>query len=90
MALRSWLNEPDLAVTLDMIDPSAPPDLTRGPDGIHVRLPFRWLIDVWARGVSVVLGRFATQLLDAEDERQRVLTVSPDLRDVRPVTISIG
>jgi hypothetical protein len=90
IALQSWLNEPDLAITLDMIDPSGPPDLTRGPEGIHVRLPFRWLIDVWARGVSVVLGRFATQLLDAEDERQRVLTVSHDLRDVRPVTISIG
>jgi hypothetical protein len=90
VALRSWLNEPDLAVTLDMIDPSDPPDLARGPDGVHVRLPFRWLIDVWARGVSVVLGRFATQLLDAEDERQRVLTVGSDLREVRPVTISIG
>ena len=90
MALRAWLNEPDLAITLDMIDPSDQPDLTRGPEGIHARLPFRWLIDIWARGVSVVLGRFATQLLDAEDERQRVLTVSSDLRDIRPVTISIG
>jgi hypothetical protein len=90
VALRTWLNEPDLAITLDMIDPSDQPDISRGPEGIHVRLPFRWLIDVWARGVSVILGRFAMQLLDAEDERQRVLTVSSDLRDIRPVTISIG
>jgi hypothetical protein len=73
-----------------MIDADCRPDLSRGPEGIRARLPFRWLIDVWARGVSVVLGRFATQLLDAEDERQRVLTVSSDFRDVRPVTISIG
>ncbi len=90
MALRSWLNEPDLAVALDMIDESDSPDLARGPDVVHARLPFRWLIDVWARGVSVVLGRFATKLLDAEENRQRVLTVSPDFGDIRPVTISIG
>ena len=89
-ALRSWLNEPDLAITLEMIDPTDPPEVMRVPEGIHVQLPFRWLIDVWARGVSVVLGRFAMKLLDSEDDRQRVLTVSPDLRDVRPVTISIG
>ncbi len=89
-ALRSWLNEPDLVITLEMIDPSDPAELIRGPEGILVRLPFSWLIDVWARGVSVVLGRFATKVLDSEDHRQRVLTVSPDLRDVRPVTISIG
>ena len=89
-ALRSWLNEPDLAITLDMIDSRGSPELIRGPEGIHAELPFSWLLDVWARGVSVVLGRFATKLLDSTDERQRVLTVSPDLGDVRPVTISIG
>lgn len=89
-ALRGWLNEPDLPITLDMIDPKDSPELVRESEGIHARLPFRWLIDVWARGVAIILGRFATKLLDAEDERQRVLTVSPDLSDVRPVTISIG
>lgn len=31
MALRAWLNEPDLAITLDMIDPRDQPDVTRGP-----------------------------------------------------------
>jgi hypothetical protein len=88
-ALRAWLDEPELEITLDMIEPSEPAELTRRSDGVHARMPFRWLIDIWARGVSVVLGRFATQLLDQEDERQRVLTVSPDLFDIRPVTIGI-
>ncbi|MGO9344566.1 MAG: hypothetical protein ACLP6E_18935 [Acidimicrobiales bacterium] len=90
MALRGWLNEPNLKIDLEMIEPGGSPELMRVRDGLQVRLPFRWLLDVWERGVSVVLGRFATNLLDSEDERQRVLTVSPDLRDIRPVTISIG
>jgi len=90
MALRGWLNEPDLEVTLDMIGPDDPPEIVRRPGGIHVQLPFQWLIDVWARGVTVVFGRFATTLIDADDGRQLVLTVSPDLGDIRPVTISLG
>jgi hypothetical protein len=90
MALRGWLNEPNLEVTLDMIGPDDPPEIVRRPCGMHVQLPFQWLIDVWARGVSVVFGRFATKLIDADDGRQRVLTASPDLGDIRPVTISLG
>ncbi len=90
MALRSWLNEPCLAIKLDMIGPDDPPEIVRRAGGLHVQLPFNWLIDVWARGVSVVFGRFATKLLDADDGRQRVLTVNRDLGDPRPVTISLG
>jgi hypothetical protein len=90
VALRTWLSEPDLPITVDMIGPSDPPELFRESEGIRARLPFRWLIDVWARGVPVVLGRFTIGLTDSEDKRQRVLTVDTDLRDVRPVTISLG
>ena len=41
-------------------------------------------------GSSLGLGRFSLGLVESGPERQRVLTVSPDLRDRRPVTISIG
>jgi hypothetical protein len=87
--VRAWLGEPDLPVTVDMIDGSEPPGLVGDDDGIRARLPFAWLSDIWARGLAVVLGRFSLGLFESGDSRQRVLTVSTDLIDVRPVTISI-
>jgi len=89
VALRTWLGDPHLDVAVDMIDSTDPAELTRGPDGIRARLPFTWLTDIWVRDLSVVLGRFSVGLVESGDERQRVLTADPDVRDFRPVTISI-
>lgn len=88
-AIRGWLNDPLLGVRVEMIEPDDRPLITRSDGEIQVHLPFRWLIDVWVRGVSVVFGRFGIQLLGAEDHRQRVMTIDPYLQDIRPVTISI-
>ncbi|HXW35014.1 MAG TPA: hypothetical protein VEJ87_10590 [Acidimicrobiales bacterium] len=89
LALRGWLGDPNQLVEVEMTNPSTSGELLRRDDLIIARLPFRWLSDVWTRGLSVVLGRFSLGLLEASDHRQRVTTVSPDLADVRPVTVSV-
>ena len=57
-ALRSWTGQRDLAVALTMIPEDQPPRLARDGDGIAAELPFGWLADVWARGLTTCWGRF--------------------------------
>ncbi|MGH9920087.1 MAG: hypothetical protein ACRD6W_14630, partial [Nitrososphaerales archaeon] len=92
LALRAWLADPNLEVEVEMIGPRQEAQLSRSEDTITItaRLPFRWLSDIWARGLAVVLGRFSLALTESSDDRQRVVTASTDLLDFRPVTISLG
>lgn len=90
LALRNWLGDPNLPIDLEMIGPSETPSLSRNGDSMEIRLPFRWLLDVWAGGLTVVLGRFSLSLVNESDGRQRVIAIRPDLLDIRPVTISLA
>jgi hypothetical protein len=89
-AIRTWLGNPSLVVSVELTRTQDPPTLQRIGASVTARLPFRWLTDIWARNVSVVLGRFALELLTSTDEKQRVMSINPELDDVRPVTISLG
>jgi hypothetical protein len=89
-AIRHWHNDPSLVVSLEMISAEQPALLLRQPEGIRAQLPFRWLIDIWAMGLAVVLGRFTLATIDSINDSQQVLTVDKDLGDVRPLTISLG
>jgi hypothetical protein len=57
-ALRRWTRWLDVEVELAMIGEDQPPALTGGPDGIYAELPFGWIVEVWARGLTTVWGRF--------------------------------
>jgi len=89
-SLRDWTGDESLNVSVDMIDPNASPALVRTSDGLHAQLPFRWLSDVWARQWAVVLGRFSLCQIEGTDDKRRVLTINQDLKDIRPVTVSIA
>jgi hypothetical protein len=74
-ALRGWLDLPDFSPEFGVADT---PSLSRE----RVEVPVSWLTDVWARGLTTVLGRFC---LAAETDDGRVFTlttVGPDLGDV--------
>jgi hypothetical protein len=53
-----------------------------------VTLPFRWLLDVWARDLAVVVGRFCLDAAGPPEHRELRL-VDPDLHG-RTATITIG
>jgi hypothetical protein len=57
-ALSRWLGEMP-ALELTMIEADASPALSRDGEALVARLPFRWLVDVWAAGLETVAGQFA-------------------------------
>jgi hypothetical protein len=57
---------------LEVVDPAAPPSLTRGPDGaFRARLPLSWLLDVWVREREIGFG-YLTLGLHGGDELEVV------------------
>jgi hypothetical protein len=89
VAARSWLGDPNINVAVEMIDPGDHGNLERDSDGIRACLPFRWLSDIWAPGLALVLSRFSLWLIESTDERKRVMTVDSNLERQRPVSISV-
>jgi len=85
-ALRRWTRQPDLAVEVTMIGEDEPPALTRGPDGLAAELPFGWLVDVWARGLITIWGRFCVGAAPAPGG-WTLSTVGPDLGPAAPVAV---
>ena len=84
-ALRGWLRED---VELDLHLFRGKPSLGRADGVIRAELPFAWLVEVWARGLSVVFGRFC--LAAANDgDRWTLTTVGPELGEARPMTIDL-
>ena len=87
-ALRSWTGRRDLAVALTMIPQDQPPRLARAGDGIAAELPFGWLADVWARGLTTCWGRFClTAAPQPSGDGWLLSTVGPDLDQPRPITL---
>ncbi len=87
-ALRSWTGRRDLAVALTMIPEDQPPRLARDGGGIAAELPFGWLGDVWARGLTTCWGRFClTAAPQPAGEGWLLSTVGPDLSPPRPITL---
>ena len=87
-ALRSWTGRRDLAVELTMIPEGQPPRLARAGEGIAAELPFGWLGDVWARGLTTCWGRFClTAAPQPSGDGWLLSTVGPDLDQPRPITL---
>lgn len=88
-ALRTWLRNDDLRVTVTMIDRQGDPSFFRAEDGVAVALPFCWLSDVWSRGMATVLDRFClSATIAARGDRIRwdLVTVGPE-GNTAPVSI---
>jgi hypothetical protein len=91
LTLRTWLGEPELAIELALGEPDGPRTLTRTGDGIAVRLPFAWLVEVWAREVAIVAGRLC--LAAAPDEARggwRLTTLAPDLATLETLELTLA
>ena len=88
-ALRGWLGEPRLSLELTLIDHGAPRSLARVDGAVHAALPFDWVLEVWARELETVQGRFC---LAAETDGAgdwQLATVAPDLRTTERIELRI-
>jgi hypothetical protein len=86
MTIRTWLGRPDLDVDLIMIDEGDDPTLSSTDGTVQARLPFAWLLDVWAHDLTLVMGRFCLAATHA-DTRWTLTAVTPDLGPPHRVTI---
>jgi hypothetical protein len=86
LALRSWLGEPAAGIDVAMADA---PRLVRDGERIEAALPFSWLVDVWAKGLAVIWGRFCLAALTEDGRRFTLTTVAPDLGAPEPVVLAL-
>jgi hypothetical protein len=88
--LSGWLGQKELTLTLELSQETASPALQRGADGgITATLPFGWLVDVWARGLEVIWGRFCVGAMMVNSREWELLTVGPDLGSPTVLTIAL-
>jgi len=90
--LRAWQGDPNLSLTLEMIDEDQPRALSRGGGRVRAELPFAWLAEVWTRDLQIVDGRFtlAAEAGEGEGEGWELTTVGRELDGVRRVTRRSG
>ena len=63
--------------------------MSRDGNLVRVCLPFRWLSQIWAKDLPVVLNRFTISTLSSQSDQLRLLTISPDFNELRGVTIRV-
>jgi hypothetical protein len=91
VTLRRWLAEPGVELAVDMLDaPQDPPTIGRTREGVHLAVPFDWIVDVWGRGLDVILDRLVLSVLDEAPDRLTLLTIGRSLADPRPLTLTLG
>jgi hypothetical protein len=89
-ALRSWLEEPDLELDLELVRNDAPQHLQREGETVHAALPFAWVPDVWTRGLAIVAGRLTLAAVASDDgTRWELTTVGPDLSQRQQITLRL-
>jgi hypothetical protein len=70
--------------------PTAAPS-PRAQDGaIVASVPFGWLVDVWARGLEVLWGRFCLAANTTDGVTLELLAVTPDLGEASTLRIAPG
>jgi hypothetical protein len=88
-SLRAWLGEPALAAELIMIGATQPRSLARFDDRLRADLPFSWLVEVWARDLTTIYGRFCLAAESTNGRQWRLSTISPNLRDTEIITVNL-
>lgn len=89
--LRSWLREPAITLSLDLVAAAEPRTVARAGARVHARLPFGWLSDVWCRGLATVDGELclaAEPIETGHGTAWRLTTLAPDLDTVRRIRLA--
>lgn len=87
--LRSWLDEPELSIELEMVEPGGDRWLRREGHVVAVALPFEWLAEVWTRGLSTIVGRLCLAAGTDDGVSWTLDTAEPDLVATTRLTITV-
>jgi hypothetical protein len=87
-AMRSWLGGRVVRSELAVIREDDEPRLVSEPGLIRAEVPFGWLVDVWAKDLATIWGRFCLAATTDDGSTWRLTTVAPDLGP--PSVIMLG
>ena len=72
-----------------MIGESDQPRLTSEDGVVRAELPFGWLVDVWAKDLATIWGRFCLAAATSDGRTWRLTTVGPDLGPPSLITLQL-
>lgn len=88
--MQHWLGGPAPQTQLRMIGEAEKPTLLAEDGVLRAQLPFAWLVDVWAKGIATIWGRFCLAATRKDAQTWRLLTVGPDLGPPLPITLQFA
>jgi hypothetical protein len=88
--IQRWLGGPALETHLRMIGEAEKPTLVAEDGVLRAQLPFAWLVDVWAKGIATIWGRFCLAATRVDAQTWRLLAVGPDLGPPAPITLQLA
>jgi hypothetical protein len=88
--IQRWLGGPALQTQLRMIGEAEKPTLVAEDGVLQAQLPFAWLVDVWAKGIATIWGRFCLAATRQDAQTWRLLAVGPDLGAPVPITLQLA
>ena len=89
-AMRTWLGGSGVESELKMIGEHEKPRLIAEDGIVRAELPFGWLVDVWAKDLATIWGRFCISATTDDGCSWRLTTVSPDLGSPSVVTVLLS
>lgn len=87
LALRDWLGEPSPKLELEMLPEGHKPTLIPSEQGIRAEFPFGWLVDVWAKGLATIWGRFCLSAQTEDGQLWKLSVLAPDLHEPHLITL---
>jgi hypothetical protein len=88
--IQRWLGGPAPQTQLRMIGEAEEPTLVAEDGVLRAQLPFAWLVDVWAKGIATIWGRFCLAATRQDAQTWRLLAVGPDLGPPAPITLQLA
>lgn len=88
-AMRAWVGPAAADASVELIGEGRAPSLTTENGMLHAKLPFGWLIDVWAKDLATIWGRWCLAAESDDGLLWRLTTVAPDLGRPRVVTLQL-
>ena len=77
-------------VHLTMIGDGGEPSLATEDRAVRARLPFGWLVDVWAKGLATIWGRCCLAANTDDGQAWELVTVGPDFGRPTPIRVELS
>jgi hypothetical protein len=88
-AAAAWLGAARLEMDVEMVGEGREPSLSGENGMVLARLPFGWLIDVWAKGLATIFGCFCLSAESGDGRTWHLTAVGPDIGPARIITVEL-